>query len=180
LAVFEFEKENVMTMRKLGMIGFALGLVFWTNAVEAQINVDKNFEGTIMVTTPEGKVVMLDAGNPVPVISLQSTLEVFQGKMAIKLEKGDSASVGCLGQTGSVNGPASVEVECGEKKGSIKAVKGEIDFEGSKIPEGQKKLIVLDDEKQAPATAAGEETGIGIDQGIPPVDSRSIQTSPSQ
>lgn len=166
---------KVQTFLLIGVLSLAAG----AGTVQAQIGVGPNFEGTIMITTPEGKVVMLDAGNKVPAISLQSTLEVFQGKMSIQLEAGDTASIGCLGQTGSVAGPASVEVECGEKQGKIKVIKGEVNFEDSKVTEGNEKILTLEG-KQAPATAAGEETGTGTNLGIPPVDSRSIESSPSQ
>lgn len=158
-----------------------LGLSFAVSGTaHAKISLNEDFEGTLMITTAEGKVVMVDAGNPVPAIESGSTLEAFQGKMTVTLEKGDQCYVGCLGQTGAVSGPATLGVECGEETGTIHAIKGEVVFDDAKVAEGKSKTINLSETKQAATTAAGEEIGTEAEVGIPPVDSRSIETSPNQ
>lgn len=159
------------------VLSIAMGI---TGVAEAKITVKPDFTGTLMITTPEGKVIMLDPTNPVPEILSQSTLEIFQGMMVVNLEKGDQASVGCLGKTGKASGPATFEVQCTEQKGTIKSLVGSIVFEEFTVAEGEEKSFPLAEQKEAPATAAGEEKGTSTDLGVPPVDSRSIQTSPSQ
>jgi hypothetical protein len=168
-----------MKIRAFLLAGLVMSLV-GAGTASAKITLSADFEGTLMITTPEGKVVMLDAGNPIPPIESGSTVEVFQGVMTVELSEGDACSLGCLGKTGTVAGPATVKAQCGEKTGEVKAVKGEVIFEDGKVAEGETKSLALGEAKQAAVTAAGEEIGTGTDLGVPPVDSRSIETSPNQ
>ncbi len=170
-----------MKMRAGMRLGFVvISMMVLGSQAEAKISVNPDFEGTLMITTPEGKVVMLDAGNPVPEIPSQSTIEGFQGNLMLTLEPGDSVATGCLGATGSASGPATLSVQCGESEGLVKVIKGTLVFDKFSVSEGEQKSLPLEKKAEAPPTAAGDELGTPTELGAPAVDSRSLQSSPSQ
>lgn len=169
------------------MIGFAALLIIGTlpNAF-AKITLQPDFEGSVMITTPEGKVTVLSPGDPIPDIPSQSKIEVFDGNMKVQTEDGDTAVCACGGNEGAMSGGASAQINCQESEASIEVLEGKLilrDEAGqtSTLEKGtQKELTLQPETKKAAETGAGNEIGAPVDSGIPPVDSRSIDSSPNQ
>ena len=154
----------------------------------AAISVNPDFKGTVLMTKADGNVEMIEEGNEVPAIPNNSTLEVFNGSVTIQTEQGDQAALTCHANSISVGGGASASLTCGETSGKLKALKSDLKIA---LPNGKEALVkegsefdILSAEAPiAPPTEAGTPLGgdpAGGDLAdAPPVDSRSIQASPS-
>ena len=155
-------------------------------AAEAKIIVQPDFQGTLLVTSPDGKVQMFDAGEALPEIASGSSIEVFGGKLSVSTEAKDSVKLTCLGSEASVGGGASATLGCGESDGKLNVVKGPVqvaqpDGAQKNIAEGEEYSIKSKDDNPQNPPATSEETPLGTTtQEVPPPDSRSIETSPSQ
>lgn len=161
---------------------FILSFCFLANAF-ANITIDPDFEGTILISTPEGDLVILEQGDEIPAIAAGSIIEVFEGHCTIHAEEGDSAILALLDQDALLNGPASVILSSTENKGTVKAVKGQItvvgiDGQETVVAEGQEHEVVLSPLMDAEPTEAGEELGFDVGDTETTPDSRSIETSP--
>ena len=147
-----------------------------------------------MITFPNGEMTLLEPGNPIPEIPADAVLEVFGGQFTVKTDKGEAVKVSCLGHQGTAEGGSSVTLSCRENSGVFRMIKGSarlVDQNGKEIALEEGKdypLKIFPDQNQppqaAPATAAGTPTGgppAGGDLGdAPAVDSRSVESSPSQ
>jgi len=162
----------------------------------AEITVQPDFQGTVLITFPNGDIALVEKGDPLPEIPPGSTIEVFGGHATVAAGGEDSVKVSCLGHQGVVGGGCSVEVNCGEKSGLFTMLKGTgrvTDQNGNEqaLNEGEEYPIEIfpgpateTTGETTPPTAAGEPTGgppAGGDLGEdPPVDSRSLEASISQ
>ncbi len=155
-------------------------------SAEAKITVNPDFQGTLLVTFPDGKVQMYDAGEALPDIPSGSSIEVFGGKMTVSTDEGDSVKVSCLGSEGGVGGGGSATVGCGENEGKLSVIKGTVQMtspDGStkNLTEGQDYSIKSNEgtDQASPATSEGNPLGTPAPEVNPP-DSRSLEASPSQ
>ncbi len=155
---------------KLSTKGFVLTLIFLSAApsVRAAITIDPDFTGTLILTSPDGEVTLIEAGDKVPEIPPKSTVEVFDGNFTLHTAPGDQVQVGCFGEGHSVGGGSSAGLSCGENSGLLKLDGKEIPIAGVQAP------------AEAAPTAASNPTGVPSDQDAPTPDSRSIQASPAQ
>ena len=186
-------------MKKNTAFGFSLFLLFLfllTSRSYAKVILQPDFEGTVLITSSSGEITLIEPGQPIPEIPSGSTIEVFRGHLTVAADGPDTIKVACLGHQGIASGGgASVGLSCGENSGAFKMLKGSgsaIDPSGKEqaLEEGKEYPIKVSSagetqgQGEAPATAAGEPTG-GPPAGgglgeAPPIDSRSIESSPSQ
>lgn len=170
------------------VLGFFLGLGVWGNSAEAKIAIQPDFKGTIVITDPKGEISLLEVGDKIPEIASKSTVEVFDGDFTIAAEAGDSVQISCLDHEAALAEGSSASLACGEDSGLLKSLKGTIsvtDPDGKTTPvEEGKEYPIKAGGKKAPATAAAApEAGpaAGGDLGdAPPVDSRSVESSPAR
>ena len=178
-------------MRNLEKVKYVLclGLILLgvAPAAHAKVTVQPDFEGTLLITAPDGKVSMIEKGEALPEIASGSKIEIFGGQMTVNTEEGDKLSCVCGVHEGTLAGAATVDVSCQESGSSIKAVKGTITLTDDKgtqrqIAEGSEQVLKGTDDsgETAPETEAGKEIGTEVDPGSPPVDSRSVEASPNQ
>ena len=164
--------------------------MFLPSRAEAKITLQPDFEGTIVVTKPNGEISLIEAGEQVPDIPNESTIEVFDGKFTVSVEAGDQVTTSCLDHDGSETGAGSMAVSCGEDSGNVKALRGTVkvtDEAGKEtvLQEGQEYPVRAGGPKaktapptQALETAAGKPVGGNLADNTPP-DGRSIEASPS-
>lgn len=151
----------------------------------AGITIKSDFTGTLVITTPEGEIQLIEAGEKIPQIPSGSVVEVFDGAFTITTGPEDLVHVSCLEHDATVEGGASLTLVCMESDGSAKVLEGTvilIDTLGKEIilGKGAEYLIQLTESpEEALPTAAGEETGFPYDGDMPDVDSRDIETSPA-
>ena len=70
----------------------------------------QNVTGTISITTPDGKVITVEAGQPLPSIPSGSTIEVITGTAEISASGGDTVNVLINGALATVGDGASISV----------------------------------------------------------------------
>lgn len=173
--------KNMNAFKQAGIIlMFVLGWAVPQAA--AVITIEPDFEGSIVITDPQGKVVALDSGDEIPQIADGSKIEIVEGTVTVHSEAGDQVSVGCGGNQGQVSG--SAEMGCSENKGHVKVLQGKVKFTAAKgetkeFQEGQSAEFQF----EAAAEEAGE-TGAGNEGGLPviaapQVDSRTLESSPN-
>ncbi len=155
----------------------------------AKVVLESDFQGTVVVTAPDGSVTILQPGDPVPEIPQGATLQVAGGDFTVKTDAGDSVNISCMGHAGTVANGAAVALHEDQDAGLIKVLSGPVSL---KDEQGNQETLLKTGTEYpikrnpvaAPATAAGEPLGgapAGGDLGQPPpVDSRSIESSPSQ
>ena len=153
----------------------------------AEIALESNFTGTVLITFPSGEIALVGAGESIPPIPPGSTIEVLDGKVTVRTGQSDAVKLSCLGHEGTAGGNASVECSCGGDSGLLKINKGSlnvVDREGKQtnLQEGSEYAIQVGAPEKAPATAAGDTPGgsplPGSLASEPPVDSRNIESSP--
>lgn len=145
----------------------------------------EEFQGTLVITFPDGDIALLEAGDPVPAIPSGSVIEVFDGSFTLKTDAGDNITVACLENEAVVGDGASVTLSCREETGTLAALNKALEVRDSvgemkQLAAGEEMVLqLLGLGALTPATAAGGETGLAIGDDNPPVDSRSIAASPS-
>lgn len=153
----------------------------------AEIALNSNFTGTVLITFPSGEIALVGTGEPVPPIPPGSTVEVLEGQVTVQTGQGDTVKLSCLGSEGLAGGDSSVVLSCGGDSGLLKILQGSLDLvnrEGKEtnLQEGSEYTIRVGAPKAAPATAAGDTLGgsplPGSLASEPPVDSRNIESSP--
>ncbi len=151
----------------------------------AKVTAQPDFQGTLLVTAPDGKIDMFDEGEAVSPIVSNSAIEVFGGNFTVTTEAGDSVTCACLNHKMTVSGGASAKLACEEESGILKVLKGSVlltDAQGKEhtIPEGREYPIKPGSATEAPPTAEGAGPGTPVPADLPPPDSRSIEASPSR
>jgi len=156
-----------------------LGIVILpASSLLAAVTVDPGFQGTLVITTPEGEINLVEPGDAIPEIQSGSILEVFDGEFRVTLGEGDEIELSCLENDASASGSASVVLSCGESNGMLKVESGSvtlIDPAGEQIDlaAGSTHEIVLTAIEEAPATAEGDQRGRAL-EAIEDVDSTAI------
>ena len=164
-------------------------LIFLTPSANAKVTFQNDFAGTVMISSPDGKVNVVEPGEPVPEIPPNSTAEVFNGHATFSAEAADNLKLTCLGHDMTVKTAAQATLRCEESSGLLQVAKGSVNLvdptgEELIIGEGKEYRFQAEAAKyKAPTEAAPTAGGApaGGDLGAePPVDSRSIESSPSR
>ncbi len=166
---------------------FLTGLIFSASGYAA-VTIDGQFEGTLVITSPDGEINLIEPGDAIPTIANDSIVEVFDGKFKLTAVEGDKVSISCLEHEGAIAAAASVTLSCGESSGQLKVEAGTVsmmDDEGKpvEVKAGETydiKMPAL--QEAAPATAEGQELGLPATDAAVDVnpDSRNIQIQDNQ
>ncbi len=156
---------------------------FFIPLAAAKIVLQPDFQGSLLITYPNGEIAMLNPGDPIPDIPSGSSIQVFKGSFSVQTEPGDSVKVACLAHEATAAGGASAGVSCSENAGAIEAKKGTLNLvdptgKTFSIEEGNSYPIALVAPGEAPPTFGTEPTAFPEDDQEVPVDSRSIDASP--
>ena len=155
----------------------------------AAIVIQPDFQGTLILTSPEGEVNVIEPGDPIPQVPSNSTIEAINGQFTIRTDEGETVKASChRSQATAANGGA-FSMNCGAEAGVLKALEGSVallDSSGKQtVLEAGSEYPIPGGEpsEEAPATAAtvptgGLPVGAGLGEGAP-VDSRSIESSPA-
>ena len=112
--------HQVRTVLFTGVLGIICFPAF------AKISLNTDFQGTVVITQPDGELVLLEPGDAIPEIPSGSTIEVIDGTVSISSEAGDKVEVACLDHSASASGAGSVSLNCAEDSGAIKVVQGQV------------------------------------------------------
>lgn len=173
-------------MRHRKSFGLALALILAAASVSyAEITVDPAFQGSLIITTPDGKTQVINAGDAIPLIVSGSTISVLDGNAEISAAEGEQVSCSCLGAQFDVAEGSSVKLICGTQSGSLDVLAGSAvvksaSGENKNLQKGDRFPIVpSSSELAADPTATGDALGI-----TPPGDSepnsRDMAVSPGQ
>lgn len=156
--------------------------------VQAKVAVSEDFTGTLMVILKDGEIKLIEAGEAIPDIPSDSTIQVIDGSVKILTEEGDTVTLACLDHTAVLGGGSSAELACDSAKGLLKVQDGSADVTDpqgatTNVTGGQEYPMKPLEKPLAAPTAelsgtAGEPAGGDLSD-LPPVDSRSIDSSPS-
>lgn len=160
-------------MNKLLTVFSAFFLLTFMTAgrVSAAVVVGDDFQGTLVVTSPDGEIELVDAGDAVPQISSGSLVEIFDGIFSLKTEGSDSVEAACLGYIAAVGSGGSVTLSCGEESGLLNVLAGliKVTDENGNIVElkaGESMQLILSGSPLAAPTAdRGEGRGRGLGGG---------------
>lgn len=172
-------------MRSVKGLPVLLSLFFLSIPLaHSAISVDSNFEGTLVLTTPEGEINLYEPGDPLPEIQPGSIIEVFDGSFSLTAGTGDQVQLACLEHDISSQG-GSMRLACGETTGTLTVVKGSAtvtspDGEQASINEGDTYDINIEVVEEAEATAEGEALGLEADADLPDIDPTSIDINDNQ
>ena len=134
-------------------------------SVPGDIALDGQFQGTLMVTTPTGEVILVNEGDPVPTIPSGSTVEIFKGQANFKAGGKEAVDLACEKDT--------------EGTGEAKILTDGINVSD---PAGDSKILqtgvvypisIL----EAPPTGQTPPEGTPVGD-LPPVDNRNVPQSP--
>lgn len=151
----------------------------------AKINLDSGFKGTVVVTQPDGELVLLEPGDEIPEIPSGSTIEVIDGTVSISSEEGDEVEVACLDHSASASGAGSLTLNCAEDSGALKVVQGQVtvtDPEGTQttLEAGKEFAFQRAAEAKTPEpTAATTNDSATAPEADSEPDTRSLEASPS-
>lgn len=178
-------KGGFKMLKKQTLFLLLVGSVVLSVPAQAEITIDPNFTGTLIITSSEGSVEMVSSGEKMPAISSGSSIEVIEGQVQVSADEPDEVNLMCLSNKVAVKGD-QVSLSCSVQTGLVKVLAGPADWTD---PDGKVTQLQTGDEQQltptsplsAPPTEAGEETGLPADTGTPPApDSRDIEASPAQ
>ena len=161
----------------------ALAVLLVPSPAQAKIIVQPDFQGTLLITFPDGKVQMYDAGEALPDIPSGASIEIFGGKLSVSTDEKDSVKLTCLGSEASVGGGAACTMGCGESDGKLQVVKGPVRIvqgDGSQkdIPEGEEYPIRAKDDNPQNPPPTSDDNLLGTPAAeVPPPDSQSIEAS---
>lgn len=161
---------------------FLTFVVFFLFALPAyaDVRIQENFSGLLVVTSPAGDVIILEQGDPLPVIAQGASLEIYDGRFEVTTGAGEKVSLFCLNHDITVADGASAALTCHEESGSLEVLKGTVhmvDDQGveSDLPEGTVYPIKAGEPELAPPTGAGDMGGFPATEPVGDVDSRNIE-----
>ena len=167
---------------------FLFALMFSRPAF-AKIVIQPDFKGTVVITFSNGEISLIEPGDTIPDISSGATMEVFDGHFTVATQEGDSVQLSALDSIATVANGASATLSCSEESCVLKVLQGSVELKNAAgvkttLAAGTEKTIQAGEGAPAAPTAAGEPTGSAPAGGgladAPPVDSRNIESSPSQ
>ncbi|MDP3919480.1 MAG: hypothetical protein Q8R76_01555 [Candidatus Omnitrophota bacterium] len=133
------------------------------------VDINSDFEGTLVITTPDGEIILVQPGESIPEIAPGSVLEVFDGQFAVATAAGDSVVVLHLDHEVTVADGASLEFIGTEDQGNVRVVNGPVTVLTNV---GEEIILNTGDEyiiqsqsflPGLPATAEGRSTGFSPD-----------------
>lgn len=147
----------------------------------AEVEVNPDFTGTLLVTQPDGQMALVEQGDVLPELSAGSALEVVEGSFSVTTGSGDSVIIALHGYQVVLDANASVKISSELSSGVIEVLSGSvtlIDLSGNKstLGAGETKTITVSPLENAEATAAADETSFDVEGETPP-DSRNISAS---
>lgn len=134
------------------------------------IAIDPNFKGAVIVSLPDGDILLLEPGDPIPDIPAGSVIEVFDGEMSVSAANGIRLACGAESCDVTVT-LASVKIL--DDQGNTQTLNT-----GESIKLSQSGLAAK--AKEAPPTSEIDPTGGTPVEDIAEPDSRNIAQSPSQ
>ncbi len=175
-------------MKNVQKFNFALwvmlGLMAFPVLSYAEITVSPDFEGSLVITSPDGTTEIFNSGDKLPVITSGSTITVMGGEAEISTGGDEKVNCNCLGANFDLPGASAVKLTCGTKTGNLEVTKGTTVVKSpagdeKNLNSGDQYPIAPGDSNAAEPTAAGESFGI-----TPPGDSepnsRDMAVSPGQ
>ncbi len=152
--------------------------VFSFQSISQAENEIADFTGTLVITTPDGDITLLESGESIPKIKDGSMLEIFDGQITVSTGSANNLKLSCLEHTVDLSQGASVTMKCAETEGSVTVNLGPVSLTdpiGTKTPlvVGQTYPISLEELPLAAPTAQGEQQGSSIEGNLE-VDSTSI------
>lgn len=138
------------------------------------VSIESGFEGTLVITTPEGEINLYEPGDALPEIKDGSIVEVFDGSFTLSAGANDNVRLACLEHEVLAQG-GSAKLSCGESTGSLNVLQGSVsvtDPEGTQttLNEGQSYDITLEVVEEAEATAEGRALGLEVANDAIPAD----------
>jgi len=136
------------------------------------------FKGTIVLTYPDGRIVILEPGEPLPEIPSGSAMEIFDGHFMIRTEEGDNVTIGALGFTFQAGNGSTATLISNETEGRVIVRSGFVTLtdeagETITIQAPNEFPFVVGQVIKAPPAAESEKTGFDI-EGNPLPDPTSI------
>lgn len=110
---------NQIVVRSIWLLAF-LAVSFLLSPVLSADIVIENATGTIIITTPDGQVTTVEAGQPLPAIPSGSTLEVVTGSADISATPPDEVNVLVNNTTATVRDGAKVGIVIDLRTGDAK------------------------------------------------------------
>ena len=169
------------------IFGITFSLILVSASAFAKVDIDSDFKGSLLLTGPDGKVSMVEQGENVPDnLAADTLVEVLAGAAHISVDEGEKAGAACLGSQITLVGACSVDLQCGEKSGVLKVLKGtatvtDKDGKPRTLNAGDEYPIQSSEGETAEPTAETEQTTLpadGDDFGAPPpVDTRNIEAN---
>lgn len=167
------------------MLGFFAASV---SSGQAAIVIAPDFEGSIVVTFPDGSTQVISPGEPMPVIPSGSTITVMGGTAQVSTtESDDKVDCNCSGSTVGLGGAASAKITCGASSGNVEVLQGSASVQS---PDGQTRTVQSgssfaitegNSNNTADPTAAGESFGTTTTPaGDSEPNSRDMAVSPGQ
>ena len=168
-----------MKIKTLFIVGLLFALLITKGYADATVN--PSFEGSLVITFPDGRTEIINAGDPVPSIPAGSSIVVMGGKAELTTGPTDEENIkcSCLGADFSLENNTAVKIVCGDKSGSFEVVNGNASIQDKSLQSGDIFPISGDNLRLADATAAGDQVGNSI-VGNPEPNSRDIAVSPGQ
>lgn len=135
---------------------------------EGQAMIEKGFKGTLIITQPNGDIVFLESGDPIPALASGARIEVFEGEFTVT--SGDVKMV-----LSSTPNDGFVEIKSGSVEVLTKAGDTETLAAGTKFEmnaSGETETIA------SPTADINSRIGTAVEEFEEP-DSTNIQQSPS-
>lgn len=173
-------------MRSRAALWGAIFIVFsayFPGKAWAGIDVEPGFKGTLVITTSEGEILLIDEGDSVPSIESGALIEVFDGSFQLQAgEENDEARAACLGQDVKITGQSGIKLTCGEMTGRVEVLTGNATLmDGTTLSEGEShEWSAGATLEQAEPAGEGEPLGFAGDADLDDPDSRSIEITDDQ
>lgn len=179
-------------MKKISVLTACLFLITaFLGVAYAGIEIKSGGKGTLVITDPNATdpdklIIMVDLEKqPIPPIPNGAILEIFDGEFTVTVTGSDTVDVTILDHEMTLRSGQSVTISSTESEGLVTPITGEltiVDPMGEEIAVklGQRFPIKLITGDEADETAAGEPMGLPAPDDAPPVDSRSMESSPAQ
>ncbi|MBN1689107.1 MAG: hypothetical protein JW893_08410 [Candidatus Omnitrophica bacterium] len=147
-------------MKAIKKISFCLLLAVLVLALpvslsHAAVVLEADFSGTIVVDLPDGEMLLLEAGDPIPEIPSEATIEIFDGEITVSTGPEDTVEVVCLQHYVTLGGGGSVSVQCGDESGLVKVKKGRV-----RLVDAAEREVDLEEGTEYPIQLGGPEEGV--------------------
>jgi hypothetical protein len=181
-----------MPLKKINYVAvlcFLFAAAFCATA-HATITIESNGKGTLIITDPNATdpdklITMIELGKqPIPPIPNGAILEVFDGEFTVTVSGGESVDITVLDHEMTLQEGNTVHIVSGESAGSVEMTAGSgtlVNPVGEEIPlkQGETYPLKVTELNEEEKVEALEPAGVVAGDNAPPVDSRSMESSPS-